>query len=241
MFGWRARLGFLIPPGNPTVEPEVSAMVPSGVSVHFSRMISRGETGSPVGMQERVQSTLDNIDLPAEMLALVRPHVMVMALTVSSYLLGREGEETLKKRLEHKTGIPFTSAFASVVAALSALRVRRVAVAMPYGEDVASMCKQALESYEFEVVSNRRLEGVKHIYSESSQRAYALARAANTPDAEAIFLPGTGFPTIDVLDLLERDLGKPVISSTSAMLWNALSIAGIRDRIEGNGRLLTLT
>jgi maleate cis-trans isomerase len=37
MKGWRARLGFLIPPGNPTVEPELIAMTPPGVSVHFSR------------------------------------------------------------------------------------------------------------------------------------------------------------------------------------------------------------
>jgi len=239
MIGWRARLGFLIPPGNPTVEPEVFTMAPRGVSVHFSRMISRGETGNPLGMQARVQSTLDNIDLPAEMLALVCPDVIVMALTVSSYLLGRDGEESLKQRLERKTGIRFTSAFASVVAALNALRVRRIAIATPYSEDITSKCKCALEAHEFEIVNSCHLEGVKHIYSETSERAYALACAADTPDAEAIFLPGTGFPTIDVLNVLERDLGKPVISSTSAMMWNALSIAGVCPCIPGYGQLLT--
>ena len=36
MNGWRARLGFLIPPGNPTIEPEISEMAPRGVSVHLS-------------------------------------------------------------------------------------------------------------------------------------------------------------------------------------------------------------
>ena len=42
MKGWRARLGFLIPPGNPTVEPEMIAMAPPGVSVHFSRSVAIG-------------------------------------------------------------------------------------------------------------------------------------------------------------------------------------------------------
>ena len=42
MFGWRARIGFLVPPGNPTVEPELIALAPAGVSVHFQRMTARG-------------------------------------------------------------------------------------------------------------------------------------------------------------------------------------------------------
>ena len=42
MIGWRARLGFLVPPGNPTVETEMIEMAPHGVSVHFHRMTARG-------------------------------------------------------------------------------------------------------------------------------------------------------------------------------------------------------
>jgi maleate isomerase len=49
--GYRARLGFLLPPGNPTIEPELMALVPPGVSLHFHRMVARGgqnlvDTGS---------------------------------------------------------------------------------------------------------------------------------------------------------------------------------------------------
>ena len=44
-----------------------------------------------------------------------------------------------------------------------------------------------------------------------------------------------------VLELLEQDLGKPVISSASAMMWHALRLAGVRQLIPGYGRLLTLS
>jgi len=43
---------------------------------------------------------------------------------------------------------------------------------------------------------------------------------------------------VGVLEVLERDLGKPVISSNQASLWRALDLAGVRESISGFGRLL---
>ena len=49
---------------------------------------------------------------------------------------------------------------------------------------------------------------------------------------------GTGMPTITVLEMLEQDLAKPVISSAGAMMWHALRVAGVGQPIPGYGRLL---
>jgi maleate cis-trans isomerase len=57
MIGWRARLGFLVPPGNPTVETEMIELAPAGVSVHFQRMVARGATGSLDGLARRAGRT----------------------------------------------------------------------------------------------------------------------------------------------------------------------------------------
>jgi maleate cis-trans isomerase len=46
MLGWRARLGFLVPPGNPTVETEMIELAPQGVSLHFHRMMAARSTDS---------------------------------------------------------------------------------------------------------------------------------------------------------------------------------------------------
>src|SRR6516165_914357 len=99
MMGWRARLGFLIPPGNPTVEPEVIAMTPRGVSVHFSRMVAHGATGSLQGQEERNRSQVAHIRETAALLALVKPSVMMLAHTATSYTLGQSGEAELIERL----------------------------------------------------------------------------------------------------------------------------------------------
>jgi maleate isomerase len=45
---------------------------------------------------------------------------------------------------------------------------------------------------------------------------------------------------LPVLEVLEHDLGKPVLSSASAMMWHALRTSGVRQPIPGYGRLLML-
>src|SRR6202040_1093923 len=84
MIGWRARLGFLVPPGNPTVEAGMIALGPGGGSVHFHRMVASGKGGSLIGQSERNQMMIDNIDGSVELLAMVEPDVIVVAHTATS-------------------------------------------------------------------------------------------------------------------------------------------------------------
>lgn len=240
MIGWRARLGFLLPPGNPTVEPEMIALAPAGVSVHFHRMAACGAPGSLEGQDERTRTMIDNIDGSIELLAAVEPSVIVVAHTATSYYLGRQGEADLMERLEKSTGTRVTTAFASVVRALERLNVRRVALGTPYSPETTLQGKALLEAHGVQVVNCTNLEGVTNIYKETAERAYGLARLVDRDDAEAVFLSGTGMPTLSVLELLEQDLRKPVISSASAMMWQALRLAGVGQCIPGHGRLLTL-
>src|SRR5580704_13290695 len=233
-----ARLGFLIPPGNPTVEPEMIAMAPEGVSVHFSRMVAHGETGSLTGQEERNRSQIAHIGDTAALLALVKPSVIMLAHTATSYTLGRQAERELMQRLRDQCGVPVETAFASVVAALKSLGATRIALGTPYAESTTLQGKALLEEHGFAVVSYSRLENVRNIYDETPERAYRLGRAIDTPAVEAVFLSGLGMPTIPILDTLELDLGKPVISAASAMMWQALRLAGLRERVPGYGRLL---
>jgi maleate isomerase len=240
MIGWRARLGFLLPPGNPTVEPEMFALAPNGVSLHFQRMVARGTPGAHAGQRERNRSMLDHIDASIEMLALVKPEIIALAHTATSYGLGRDGEEALLAHLQQSTGIRVITAFGSVVQALQRLGVTRLALGTPYSAETTREGKEHLESLGFRVVSFDHLKGVTNIYDETAERAYCLARSVDAEDAEAVFLSGTGMPTVAVLETLEQDLGKPVISSNAAMLWHALRAAGVRAPIAGHGQLLTL-
>ena len=245
MTGWRARIGFLVPPGNPTVEPEMIELAPPGVSVHFTRMSAtgspggspRGSPGSHAGQDERTRSQIASLDDATRLIAMISPQVIVMAHTATSYTLGRDGEAALIGRLEGASGTRFVTAFGGVVEALRFLGVRRIAYATPYDQELTERGQGHLASHGFDVVGMARLEGVRNIYEETLARAYAVGRQADRPEAEAVFLSGTGMPTLAIVQALEDDLGKPVISAASAMMWHALRVVGVSGQRPGYGRL----
>lgn len=238
MKGWRARIGFLVPPGNPTVEPEMYGLCPPGVSMHFTRMHAEGPAGTHAGQDERNLSQVASLPTAVKLLAMVSPQVIVLAHTATSYTLGQEREAKLVAEMEALTGARFITAFGSTLAALEELGCKRIAYGTPYSEATTLQGKRHLEAHGIEVVSHGMLPNVRNIYEENEERAYAVARAVDRPAAQAVFLSGTGMPTIGALQTLEDDLGKPVISASSAMLWNALRVAGVRHGWPGHGRLL---
>lgn len=238
MKGWRARIGFLVPPGNPTVEPEMAELAPDGVSLHFHRMNAEGPAGTHAGQEERNLSQLASVPACVKLLAMVSPRVIVLAHTATSYTLGQQREAELVSQMETLSGARFITAFGSVLAAFAHLGARRIAYATPYSAEMTALGKSHLEKCGLEVVASGHLANVRNIYEENSERAYAIARQVDRPDADAIFLSGVGMPTLDALKPLEEDTGKPVVSAASAMMWHALRTAGVNCSIKGYGKLL---
>jgi maleate cis-trans isomerase len=233
------RLGVLVPAGNPTVEPELYRMAPRAVTVHFARLDTlAGEPGGADGMERRTLGYLDSLPAAARSLAAVKPDVVVLAHTAVSYLTGFAGESALVERVAALSGTRALTAAGAIIAALHHLGVRRVALATPYPDVIASAGRAYWEAAGLTIVAHRQLDGVTNIYEESETRAYGLGRAADVANAEVVLISGTGLPTAGIVERLERDLGKPVVTSQAASLWSALRTLGVKAPVTGYGRLL---
>lgn len=202
---------------------------------------SSGAAGAAAGMEVRTRGYLDALDGPAQEIGRASPAVVILAHTSSSYLNGLAGEQALVERITAQSGALALTAAGAVRAGLLALGVKRLALGTPYPESISAIGRTYWEAAGFEVVSHRRLGDVADIYATTEAQARDLARAVDTAAADGILLSGTGMPTVGVLSDLERELGKPVVSSNQAALWHAWRLAGVARAIPDFGRLLAGT
>jgi maleate cis-trans isomerase len=109
-----------------------------------------------------------------------------------------------------------------------------------YDDKVNAIAQAFLESNGIKVLAAHGLGLVDNLVVGrlGSDSAYELARKIDRPDAEAIVLACTNWKTMDVVEKLERELGKPVVSTTQVSVWAALRAIGRIEGVPGYGRLL---
>jgi maleate cis-trans isomerase len=145
------------------------------------------------------------------------------------------------------TGLPAVTDIGSTTAALRSLGVTRLAVATPFGSALNGLIRDYLESAGFRVAVIRGISGLPNDRPLSLATAqlplsatYQFARetALLAPDTDALYVAGAPMPFVENIDPLEKELGKPVIGSLPAMIWNCFSTLNRRVTIEGFGHLL---
>lgn len=239
-YGWRARLGLIVPPTNTTNEAEWQRMVSAGVTVHSARMPLHAHAGGVVRDDDPLVH-----DLIRAASDLAQAGVAAIAYGCAAGSM-TEPLDRLPAIITRATGIPGTTTAGSAIAALRESGVTRLALAAPYGEPLLSHEAAFFARNGFEVVGIAGLgigTGGPHEYVRlrtiSPGLVMALARrAVARTDADGLFLACTDMASIDAIDALEADLGIPVISSNQAQLWTTLRAAGVFARISGWGRLL---
>ena len=228
------RIGVLIPPMNVSMEQDMNSLVPDGVTVHFTRLYRKQAVTSVADLQEM----LDGLEEDVKRLSFTRPHVIVYGCTSGSSLEPRQDQD-IARRIEDASGVPAIATAGAVVEALQALSIRRVAVATPYIDEINEREMAFLVDYGFEPVSLEalRLGNSYDIPDVTQEEIHRLALSADRPDAEAVFISCTNLRTAPLVESLERELGKPVITSNQASTWAALRRVGVAEPMPGGGRL----
>ncbi len=238
VYGTRAKLGLIVPPTNTVNEAEWAQMVPEGVTVHVARMPLHTDTESEQGRR----ALYADVERAASDLAQASVDVIAYSCTAGSMT---SPMTAICDFVTGLAGVPSVTTAASLVNALRALDVSRVALATPYHDALNEHERAFLAANGVEVVHMAGLgigAGGPQEYVRIARVPLAEVRrhvlAADRPEAEALLISCTDVATLPLIADLEAELGKPVVTSGQATFWAALRAAGVDDRFERFGALL---
>ena len=228
---WKHQLGLIVPSWNTAMEYECWRMAPPGVSIHSSR-ISHTEDS-----EEAFLHMIETAPAAAEVLAHAKVNAICFGCTGGSFVKPGYDQEIIDV-IVAATKTPTTTTSTAINEALRYLRMKSVAIASPYPEWLNERLATFLEHSGFNVVSQRGLN-VECPAFLPPESAYKVARDSNCEEADGVLISCTNFRSLEVIEQLEKDLGKPVISSNTASMWKLFQLAGVTDKVAGAGRLFT--
>jgi len=234
--GWRARIAAIQPATGYAITAGFCRMAPEGVAINTT-IVHKPITQDTV---EQLAQVGDYVVDAAKVLAPGKPDVIVWTCTTGSLMRGYGYDQELVKRIEDATKIPATTTATAVMAAFKKLGIKKICLATPYIDEVNAVEKTFLEDNGFEVLIFKGLQIIPaaEIINVPPYEMYQLAKEVYLPQADGIFISCTGLEVVDIIEPLEHDLGKPVVTSNQASFWHALQIAKVKEPIEGYGRLL---
>ncbi len=233
----RAKLGFVVLAMEQTVEADVFRLAPEGVGIHFSRM--------PMSNSVSFEALAGMAPQIADSAALLLPEdrLDVACYTCNSGTMVI-GESEVVDTLAASGCRPraSTTVMTGVVRALDAVGARTISVAAPYHDEVNSVVRRFLAGHGFAIADYRSMDLTRNsdIDRVTPASIAEFARAADKPDSDAVFICCGALRALDVVQEIEDELGKPVIVSNQAMMWDCLRLAGIDDPMPGHGRLFEL-
>jgi len=238
IYSWRGRIGVIVPPTNTVNEAEWNMMAPPGLTIHAARMALHTDTTSTKGKRALRR------DLRKACADLAQAGVDVIAYGCTAGSMVSPVTD-LSDFMTDVSGLPAVTTAGSLIAALRALGAARISVATPYHDALNEHERAFLAAHGIETL---RLSGLgfgahgpeeyKCIARVPAERVYELACSVDHKDADAVLVSCTDFPTLDVIPRLERDLGKPAVSSNQATFWAALRAAGLDLKFDNFGTLL---
>lgn len=231
----RAKIGYVLLATEQTIQDDVMLLRPDGVGVHVARAaipdsITNETLAAQAGLLADAAATL----LPDGSL-----DVVCYACTSGSLVIGEERvfAELNKGQPQAKA----TSLITGVMRALEAVGAKRIVVGTPYLDEVNQAEADYMSARGFDIldIQGLNLEKDSDMVRVTPDFIREFAISLDRPDADVVFISCGALRTLDVIGEIEAAIGKPAICSNQAMIWDTLRLAGITDRFDGYGRLLS--
>jgi maleate isomerase len=240
---WRKKFAVMGPSTNTIVQPDFDDLRPAGVTNHYSRIYTPNTKAvSNDSFMSGARLIGDNTIEAVHSVMTCEPHYLVMGMSAVTFFDGVKGADAFRDRVSEASGGLGVSIGSHACA--DALRayggIKRIAFFSPYYPTANAEVRRYFNESGFEVVRDKPLQcpswiSIAEVTTETCRNTL---RELDGDDVDAIIQVGTNLSMIRFAAAAELWLGKPVIAINTATYWHALRACGIKDRIEGYGRLL---
>ena len=232
---WRGTVGVIKPTRRPGSLEELIRLLPEGIGV--IPMFLNIHRGTEDEFREVLAAFAEKVtELAALKVDLIHPEGAPPFM-----VHGYQGEQKIVAEWEKKYNVPVVTAPMTQVEALRALKVKKFVGVTYFTGNINDIFSRYFAEAGFDVMA---MEGIPVAFEDvgrlSSQEVYAHSKRAflQHPGAEAIYMLGSGWRTLDIIRLLEEDLQTPVVHPVPARVWAIQKRLHVRQPVKGFGKLL---
>lgn len=232
---WRGVVGMVRPTRRPGTLEELIRILPEGIGIvplllNF-KAGSKEEFLNSIPLYERFASELAEQGVDMIMLSGAPPFM----------LLGREKEASLTKAWTKKFKTPVLTDPQMQVAALRAMKVKKF-IGASYSALQNKIVLDYMTTAGFKALSMEPIDvPFDQVAQISIETLYAHVKRLYRQhrNADGVYIQGGGWQTVRVVELLEKDLGIPVVHATICQAWQIHKHLDVRETKPGYGRLLS--
>jgi len=154
------------------------------------------------------------------------------------------GYDVIKEKVNlAKPEAKVTTPITSVIKALKVLDINKISIFTPYtktiNESVVGYFKK--ENIIINSLSYFDIDSDLDIGKVDENYLFEVLSKIDLEDSDALFVSCTALPVLSIIDKLEKQLKKVVLSSNQTLIWETLNLIGNKKPVVGFGKIFDIT